>query len=400
MGRLERRRTRGLRGWRAVLPLAAVMASLTALPLSAETGTAPDCLALAPQAEARHALPSGLLSAIGLAESGRREDGRATAWPWTINSEGEGQAFPTKSEAMDAARKLLRSGVTRLDLGCMQINMGWHPDAFVTLDEAFDPATNLDYAARHLLHLYQRHGDWPSAIRNYHSGDAERGRAYLRRVAALWPGGYPFAAAELELNSAEKVQVRALPLREASEALRQGDYARALGLYRAILQDHPDDRTARAGLALTLQRQGHAGPALAAWMELLALEPDGIAIGQILPLLAALPPETAEARLGEMLRFAPRSPQLLAALAERRAAAGQDKDAAALWIQAARLAGGEPLHHLNAAIALDRAGEIRPALDHYQAFLDLYHRAPVPLATPLASIRARAAHLRGLAAGQ
>ena len=93
-------------------------------------------------------LPARLLGAIAEVESGRSNDkGVIRPWPWTINAEGRGQFFATKQEAVAAVRTLQASGVRSIDVGCMQVNLMYHPNAFASLDEAFDPPANALYAA-------------------------------------------------------------------------------------------------------------------------------------------------------------------------------------------------------------------------------------------------------------
>ncbi len=71
-------------------------------------------------------------------------------WPWTINVAGQGFFFPTKALAVTAVRELLASGVQSIDVGCLQVNLMFHPAAFASLEQAFDPMANARYAARFL----------------------------------------------------------------------------------------------------------------------------------------------------------------------------------------------------------------------------------------------------------
>jgi hypothetical protein len=140
-------------------------------------------------AERRHRIPSRLLTAIGRVESGRRDpaDGSWNPWPWTINAEGQGAFFDTKAQAIAAVRDLQSRGVRSIDVGCMQVNLMHHPDAFASLEQAFDPAANAEYAASFLERLYSQSGAWPRAAALYHSATPELGDAYQRRVLAVWP---------------------------------------------------------------------------------------------------------------------------------------------------------------------------------------------------------------------
>jgi hypothetical protein len=130
-------------------------------------------------------LPPGLLLAIALVESGRRNPatGRIEPWPWAFNTEGEGRLPPDRAAALAAVRALQARGVRSIDVGCMQVNLAHHPEAFASLEQAFEAEANVRYAARFLLALRARTGDWPQAIANYHSGDDLRGLRYHRRVA-------------------------------------------------------------------------------------------------------------------------------------------------------------------------------------------------------------------------
>lgn len=140
-------------------------------------------------AERSAAIPSNLMAAIGRVESGRRDplSGGWTPWPWTINAEGEGHFYDSKPEAIAAVRALLARGVRSIDVGCMQINLMHHPDAFASLEQAFDPASNATYAASFLNELFAQTHNWPKATGMYHSATPELGDEYQRRVMAVWP---------------------------------------------------------------------------------------------------------------------------------------------------------------------------------------------------------------------
>ena len=67
--------------------------------------------------ERRMAIPRHLLTAISLAESGRRDDanGVNVAWPWTVTALGEGRYFPTKHQAINEVRALRDLNVTNIE---------------------------------------------------------------------------------------------------------------------------------------------------------------------------------------------------------------------------------------------------------------------------------------------
>jgi hypothetical protein len=146
------------------------------------------CSAIIQASERARGIPLNLLSAISLAESGRIEpDGGAiVAWPWTINAGGEGQFFDTKEEAIAEVKKLRAKGVTSIDVGCMQVNLHHHPDAFESLDTAFDPGRNVAYAAQFLKELRDDAHSWSVAVGLYHSATREFSDPYRSRVYRLW----------------------------------------------------------------------------------------------------------------------------------------------------------------------------------------------------------------------
>ncbi len=132
-------------------------------------------------------LPPRLLGAIAEVESGRLSaDGAVRPWPWTINAEGRGQFFETKAAAIAAVRDLQLRGVKSIDVGCMQVNLMYHPTAFASLDDAFEPSSNAAYAGRFLNTLYGISGSWLQAAAAYHSETPAIGAEYQRRVVARW----------------------------------------------------------------------------------------------------------------------------------------------------------------------------------------------------------------------
>jgi hypothetical protein len=138
-----------------------------------------------------------LLDAIGIVETGRVDPSRhiVTPWPWSVDANGEGHIYESKADAILAVRQFQAAGIASIDVGCMQINLLQHPDAFASLDEAFDPAMNTAYAGRFLRALFAQTGDWPHAAAAYHSQTPSIAEPYANRVMAAWPdakryGGY------------------------------------------------------------------------------------------------------------------------------------------------------------------------------------------------------------------
>jgi hypothetical protein len=161
--------------------------------------------------EQLQAIPDKLLHAISLVESGRWDADRKAsfAWPWTVTAEGEGHFLPSKEAAVAEVRKLKKKGVTNIDVGCMQVNLQAHPDAFASLDEAFDPASNVSYGARFLNELRANTPNWETAAAYYHSQTPALAAAYKAKLVTAWrdPRSKPderddhsFTVASLELE--------------------------------------------------------------------------------------------------------------------------------------------------------------------------------------------------------
>lgn len=146
------------------------------------------CTRQLPRYERQYGIPTHLLSAIASTESGRYHKGLQikVPWPWTINADGQGYYFESKSEAMSMVRRLQAKGVKSIDVGCMQVNLMHHPMAFSSLEEAFDPEHNVAYAASFLRSIYQEDMSWKKAAAYYHSRTPSRGGEYVGHVYNSW----------------------------------------------------------------------------------------------------------------------------------------------------------------------------------------------------------------------
>ncbi len=169
-------------------------------------------------AEHAGAIPPLLMAAIGRVESGRRDpvSGVTTPWPWTINADGQGSFYDTKAQAIAAERALQARGVRSIDVGCMQVNLMHHPDAFAGLDQAFDPSDNAAYAARFLNELHAQTNDWPRAAAQYHSSTPGLAVAYQAKVLAAWMEERRLAGGMPPIAGAWPVMPGALPSGAAS----------------------------------------------------------------------------------------------------------------------------------------------------------------------------------------
>lgn len=172
----------GLLAWLACMGSASAVENQHMIEVSAQ------CTQHFGRLERQFGIPKHLMMAIGGTESGRwsNEVNMAVPWPWTINAEGKGQYFETMHEAVAAVRRLQAKGVKSIDIGCMQVNLKHHPNAFASVTQAFDPAYNTTYAAKFLRRNYDDTQSWSEAIAAYHSKGTQRGRDYFGRVKFNW----------------------------------------------------------------------------------------------------------------------------------------------------------------------------------------------------------------------
>jgi hypothetical protein len=174
--------------WRWLL---VAVLSLAAAPAAAQDVWGA-CARAITAAERGSGIPPGLMLAIARVESGRarprsgenanRPGGGVSPWPFAINADGSGRFPETREAAVAEVEGLRARGINSVDVGCMQVNLFHHPDAFPSLEAAFDPPTNVAYAARFLRELRARTGNWAEAVAQYHSSEPGRGLAYHSRV--------------------------------------------------------------------------------------------------------------------------------------------------------------------------------------------------------------------------
>ena len=143
-----------------------------------------------------------------------------------MNNAGDGRYFASKEEAIAHVERLKAEGRRNIDVGCMQINLMHHPEAFGSLEEAFEPIRNVAYGARFLGALERETESWTRAVERYHTADPDRGRAYRERVYRRWaeapagdlPDGDGTAAPEVMLASLAAPDAAAAPVAEQRRA--------------------------------------------------------------------------------------------------------------------------------------------------------------------------------------
>ena len=133
----------------------------------------------------RAGIPSTVLYAVALQESGVRRDGRIVAWPWSLNVAGASRRYATPAQACAGLLQALREvPPTRIDVGLGQINLGYHTQRYRQPCDLLDPYNNLRIAADILKEQHTPGEDWLLAIGRYHrpAGGAPAAR-YRRSVS-------------------------------------------------------------------------------------------------------------------------------------------------------------------------------------------------------------------------
>jgi soluble lytic murein transglycosylase-like protein len=118
------------------------------------------------RASRAHGVPLGVLYAVGLSETGRK----GVLHPYALNIDGKTAMASDLRDALAQFREAKNKGAKLVDVGCMQINHHYHGHQFGSVEAMFDPAKNVDYAARFLKELRAREGSWTMAVARYNAG--------------------------------------------------------------------------------------------------------------------------------------------------------------------------------------------------------------------------------------
>ncbi|MDR3462931.1 MAG: transglycosylase SLT domain-containing protein [Beijerinckiaceae bacterium] len=114
----------------------------------------------------RYDIPLAVFYAVGLNETGSH--GRLQ--PFSMNIDGRAVPNASLDQALRTFQEAKASGARMIDIGCMQINHHYHGANFSSLTAMFDPARNIDYAARFLRDLKEREKTWTMAVARYNAG--------------------------------------------------------------------------------------------------------------------------------------------------------------------------------------------------------------------------------------
>lgn len=128
-------------------------------------------------------VPSAVLYAIALQESGTHLRGKRIPWPWTLNVAGQSRRFATREAACFDLENALEPGQdSHIDVGLGQINVGYHAHRVAHPCDLLDPYRNLTIAATILREQYKSGEDWLPAIGRYHRPAGGAPAARYRRV--------------------------------------------------------------------------------------------------------------------------------------------------------------------------------------------------------------------------
>lgn len=140
-------------------------------------------------AAAKYGIPEGILYSVGLTETGRK----GSLSPFAMNVEGKAYFLPSQQAAIATFHEARQRGKKLIDIGCMQINHHFHSENFASAEEMFDPRRNVEYAAKFLRNLHDRHDTWTMAVARYHAGpnnDPAQKRYVCRVISNLVATGY------------------------------------------------------------------------------------------------------------------------------------------------------------------------------------------------------------------
>lgn len=197
-----------------------------ALPVPAQaTATVMSKFELACDLAAQHAaketgVPLDVLMAITRTETGLSQGDIIQPWPWTVNMQGRGVWFDTKSEALTYVFDHFKTGARSFDVGCFQINYRWHGASFASIEDMFDPSSNALYAASFLKSLYAESGDWTVAAGAFHSRTAVHADRYIVRFVSMLAelDAYDRGGSPARLSSTVDHQGNRFPLLQKGQA--------------------------------------------------------------------------------------------------------------------------------------------------------------------------------------
>ncbi|WP_454868434.1 lytic transglycosylase domain-containing protein [Pseudomonas farris] len=114
-------------------------------------------------------IPSNILFAVALQESGITLRSQRLPWPWTLNIAGAAHYYSTRSDAcLGLLQAMKRHPATRIDAGLAQINLGYQKRFYHFPCEVLSPPRNLAIAATLLREHYRIGESWLDAAGRFH----------------------------------------------------------------------------------------------------------------------------------------------------------------------------------------------------------------------------------------
>jgi hypothetical protein len=108
-----------------------------------------------------------------------------TATNIRITPQPFGRRFNNASEATTFVNRMFGQGYRNMDIGMMQINYRVHGNKFANVSSMFEPNTNVRYAVTYLLE-HRQSRDWWGSVGRYHSGTAVYANKYIKNVYNMY----------------------------------------------------------------------------------------------------------------------------------------------------------------------------------------------------------------------
>lgn len=141
------------------------------------------------KAAKEHGLDPLLIYSVALAESASgRGDGQISPWPWTLRVPGEPFYAESRDEAQEKFIEFQKLYGRSIDVGIMQVNIGWNGHRVSSFEDLLDPETNVMVGAEVLSEaINSTENDLELGIGRYHTWKDEiRARNYGSRVLAIY----------------------------------------------------------------------------------------------------------------------------------------------------------------------------------------------------------------------
>lgn len=130
-------------------------------------------------------VPSEIMYAIGLQESGTTLGGQRNyaPWPWVLNVNNEGRYFKSKEEARAALAREVERGNRNVAVGMLQIHLRYNGFRVEDPLSLLEPSVNLRVAAAVLRECGKAYPDTFRKVACYYSGDVDAaGHGYATQV--------------------------------------------------------------------------------------------------------------------------------------------------------------------------------------------------------------------------